>query len=77
MKSILAICAVTLLLGAFFAWKAFRAPSVYGELTKATVIPLADLVQHPKEFAGKTVATEGRISEQCQSMGCFFLSLRE
>ena len=72
MKTIFAICGVTLLAGAFLLWKATRAPSVYGEFTTALAIPVADLVQRPKDFVGKTVATEGRISEQCQSMGCFF-----
>lgn len=72
MRTIFAICGVTLLAGAFFLWKATRMPSVYGEFTKATTVALADLVERPKDFAGKTLVTEGRISEQCQSMGCFF-----
>ncbi|MFN7921474.1 MAG: hypothetical protein U0Q16_15335 [Bryobacteraceae bacterium] len=72
MKTIFAICGVTLLAGAFFLWKATRTPSVYGEFTKATAVPVAELVERPKEYLGKMVRTEGRISEQCQSMGCFF-----
>ena len=72
MRTIIAICAVSLLVGAFLVWRVTQAPKVFGNFASAPTVPVEDLIARPKSFIGKLVAAEGIISEQCKSMGCFF-----
>jgi hypothetical protein len=72
MKTILAICALILIGGGFYAWKAMQMPTKYGAFTGAPVTDVTALVERPKDYLGKTVTVEGKISEQCKAMGCFF-----
>lgn len=72
MKTILALCALILLAGAFALWRHLRTPMLYGDFAGAPRASVADLVTKPKAFKGKTVAVEGIIKDQCTTMGCFF-----
>ena len=72
MRTILAICGLTLLAGGFFVWRATQLPTRYGAFIGAPRAAVADLIAEPKDFLGKTVAVEGTISQQCKAMGCFF-----
>jgi hypothetical protein len=72
MKAIFALCGLTLLIGAFFIWRAMQMPTLYGSFTGAPSVAVTDLVRRPKEFLGKTLTVQGRVYQQCQTMGCFF-----
>jgi len=72
MKTILAICALTLLGGGAVAWRTLAGPARFGAFSSAPKTELAQVISHPKAFLGKTIELEGAISEQCKSMGCFF-----
>jgi uncharacterized protein YdeI (BOF family) len=72
MKKILFICLASFIIVAALVWRAVAKPSIYGQFTGAPRAELVALVERPKEFLGKTVAVEGKITEQCQAMGCFF-----
>ncbi|MEO7652312.1 MAG: hypothetical protein ABIZ80_17745 [Bryobacteraceae bacterium] len=72
MRTIFALCGVILLVGGFFIWRAMLSPVEFGIFTGAPKVAVADLIERPKEFLGKTVTVEGTISEQCKTMGCFF-----
>ncbi len=72
MRTILTFCGVILVAGGFFGWRATRLPLQYGEFTGAPAVLVSQLVETPKDFLGKAVTTEGTVSQQCKSMGCFF-----
>ncbi len=72
MKTIFALCGITLLAGGFFLWRSLREPTVFGTFTNAPVVSVADLIERPKDFLGKNVTVNGPIAEQCKAMGCFF-----
>jgi hypothetical protein len=72
MRTILILCAVTLLVGAATIWKTVRLPSHYGVFTGAPKADVADLIDRPKNFLRKTVTIEGTVRQQCTTMGCFF-----
>lgn len=72
MRTIFALCGVILLAGGFFLWRAMKTPSVYGNFLGAPPAAVVDLIERPKDFLGKTLSVEGKISEQCKTMGCFF-----
>src|SRR6266853_1014868 len=72
MRTILVLCALTLVLGSALVWKAMRLPSHYGAFTGAPKAEVADLVGRPKEFLHKTVTIEGTVRQQCTTMGCYF-----
>jgi uncharacterized protein YdeI (BOF family) len=72
MKSILILCAATLVVASVFVWRAVAKPSRFGSFTGAPRAEVAALVDRPKDFLGKTVSVEGTITEQCKAMGCFF-----
>jgi hypothetical protein len=72
MRTIFALCGVILLAGGFFLWRAMQVPSIYGSFVGAPPAAVADLIERPKDFLGKTVSVEGTISEQCKTMGCYF-----
>jgi hypothetical protein len=75
MKTILTLCAVTLVLGAVLIWRAVRMPSHYGTFTGAPKAEVADLIDKPKDFLHKTLTIEGTVRQQCTTMGCFFFFL--
>ena len=72
MKKIILLCGLTLLVAAFWIWRAAAKPARYGEFCGAPKADVAALIATPQQFRGKTVLVEGRITEQCKSMGCFF-----
>jgi hypothetical protein len=72
MKIIFAICAFILAAGGFFAWRSTQLPTKFGEFTGAPKAAVQDVVNRPKEFLAKTISVEGRVTEQCKSMGCYF-----
>jgi uncharacterized protein YdeI (BOF family) len=72
MKKILILCVATLVVATVFIWRAVAKPSKFGQFTNAPRAEVAALVEHPKDFLGKTVAVRGTITEQCKAMGCYF-----
>ena len=72
MRVIFALCGLTLVISGFVVWRTMQPPSVYGTFNGAPTAAVTDLIERPKKFAGKTVTVEGRISQQCRTMGCFF-----
>ena len=72
MKTILTLCAVTLVVGAALIWNATRLPSRFGAFTGVAKADVAELIDRPEAFLHKTVAIEGTVKEQCTTMGCFF-----
>lgn len=72
MKKILFLCAVTLVVATVLIWRAVAKPSHFGTFTGAPRVEVAALVEHPKDFLGRTVSVQGTITEQCKAMGCYF-----
>jgi uncharacterized protein YdeI (BOF family) len=72
MKKIFVLCAVIVLMATVFIWRAVAKPSRFGKFSGAPKAEVAMLIETPKAFLGKTVEIEGKITEQCQAMGCFF-----
>src|ERR1051326_6940691 len=72
MKTIFALCAVILMAGGFFAWRALRMPAEFGTFTGAPQVEVADLVEHPKNYMGRLITIEAPVREQCKTMGCYF-----
>ena len=72
MRTILAICLLTLVGVGYFGWRTMRMPTQYGSFTGAPEAKVADLVEKPKNFLGKLVSVDGTITDQCKTMGCFF-----
>ena len=42
-------------------------------LTLSSATPIADITANPAPLVGKTVQVKGKISEVCQSMGCWMM----
>jgi hypothetical protein len=72
MKTILALCLAIVTGGAFLVWRSMQMPDEFGIFTGAPAIPVSDLVERPEDFLGKPVKVEGRIYQQCRTMGCYF-----
>jgi len=72
MKIIIGVCLASLLGVGALVYRATRPAPVYGKFIGAPRAEVADLVDRPKEYKGKTVAVEGIIRRQCKAMGCFF-----
>ena len=72
MRTILALSTSILAIGGFFIWRATQLPTHFGEFTGAPTVAVADLVERPKDFLGRTVAAHGSVREQCKTMGCYF-----
>jgi hypothetical protein len=72
MRTIMTLCAVTLLAGSLAIWRARQLPAKFGDFTGAPEAAVADLIDRPKEFLGKTVLVTGSVRQQCKAMGCFF-----
>lgn len=72
MKTIFALCAAMLVGGGIWFYQHDRLPDRSGTFIGAPKVAVTDLVKGPKKFLGKTVAVEGIVREQCESMGCYF-----
>ena len=72
MKTILITCALILSAGAYFAWHAIRKPSTFGIFTGAPTVEVVQLIDNPKDYLKRNITVEGKVSQQCQSMGCYF-----
>ncbi len=77
MKTIFALCAAVLVAAAAWIYRATRMPDSYGTFTNAPAVAVADLIARPRSFLKKTVAAEGVVREQCESMGCYFFFREE
>jgi hypothetical protein len=72
MRIIFAICAVILVIGGVFAWRATQLPDNFGEFTGAQEVSVHDVVTRPEDFRGKVIVVRGSVTEQCKTMGCYF-----
>ena len=72
MRTIIALCTLTLAAGAFFGWRAMQTPSRYGTFTGAPRVEVAAVLEHPRDFMGRTISVRGTVSQQCKTMGCYF-----
>lgn len=75
MRTILALCAATLAIGALLIWRAAQSPTQFGSFVGAPKVAVTDLIERPKEFLTRTVLVEGEVRQQCQTMGCYFFFL--
>lgn len=72
MRTILGLCAATLIIGAVLLRNTMNAPFRHGEFTGAPRATVLELIQKPEQFREKTIAVEGEVRQQCQTMGCHF-----
>ena len=72
MKTILMICALTLIAAGAAVWHATAKPARFGTFTGAQKAEVAEVIGKPAEFLHRTVEINGTVSEQCKSMGCYF-----
>jgi uncharacterized protein YdeI (BOF family) len=72
MRNILILCALTGLMVTALVWRAVAQPSTFGTFTSAPRADVASLLAKPQDFLDKTVQIEGKITQQCKAMGCFF-----
>lgn len=72
MRTILGLCAATLIIGGVLLRNVTNAPFRYGEFTGAPRVTVLELIQKPEQFREKTIAVEGEVRQQCQTMGCHF-----
>lgn len=72
MRTILALCALSLVIGAVLIWQWVSLPNNYGAFTGAPKAEVADLIDRPKEFLHTTLAIEDTVRKQCTTMGCYF-----
>jgi hypothetical protein len=72
MRTIFALCGLILVVGVFFAWRSMQMPTHYGAFAGAPKADVAALIEHPKDYLGKTVSVEGTVRKQCKAMGCYF-----
>ena len=75
MRTILVLCALTLVIGAVLIWHVMSLPNEYGAFTGVPKADVADLIERPQEFLHHTVAIEGIVRKQCTTMGCYFFFL--
>lgn len=75
MKTILALCAVILVIGTVLVWHTVRLPRKYGTFIGAPKAQVADLIDKPKDFVHRTVVIDGEVRNQCTTMGCYFFFL--
>lgn len=72
MKTIFALCALTLIIGGLWLYRATSLPDKYGTFIGAPEAKVADLIAKPKDYLYKTVKAQGIVREQCTTMGCYF-----
>src|SRR6266700_4096821 len=75
MRTILALCTVTVLVAGALIWQTVRMPSRYGAFTAAPKTEFANLIERPADYLQKTVTIEGTVRQQCTTMGCYFFFL--
>ena len=75
MRTILVLCALSLVVGAAVIWHLVSLPNEYGSFTGAPKAEVVDLIERPKDFLHTTVAIEGMVRQQCTTMGCYFFFL--
>ena len=75
MRTILVLCAVTLMLGGVLVWKAVRMPSHYGAFTGAPKVEVADIVERPKRFFAQNRGPRRGGPEPMHNHGMLFLLL--
>ena len=75
MRTILALCALSLVVGIIVVWQLMSLPNNYGSFAGASRAEVADLIDRPKDFLHKTLAIEGTVRQQCTTMGCYFFFL--
>ena len=75
MRTILVLCALSLVIGAVLIWHLVSLPNQYGAFTGVPKADVADLIERPNDFLHKTVAIEGTVRKQCTTMGCYFFFL--
>ncbi len=72
MRTIFVLCALIFVIGAVLIWRFRQLPTHYGEFIGAPQTSVDDLVNHPQEFAGKTVSVQGIVRDQPENMRCHF-----
>jgi hypothetical protein len=72
MRTIFALCGLILVVGVLVAWHSMQMPTHYGAFIGAPKAEVAELIERPKDFLGKTVSIEGTVRDQCNTMGCYF-----
>ena len=72
MKTIFILCGLMLTGGVLVVWRAMQTPTHFGTFSDAPVVGVADLIERPTEFSGKTITVKGTVREQCKTMGCYF-----
>ena len=72
MRAIFSLCGLILLIGGIFLWRSFHQPIVFGEFTGAPQAEIIDVIDRPQDYLNKTVALQGQIAKQCETMGCYF-----
>ena len=75
MRTIVIVCAVSLVLVGALIWRTARLPHQFGAFTGAPAAEVSDLINRPEEFLDKTVTIEGTVRRQCTTMGCYFFFL--
>lgn len=75
MRTILALCAISLVIVAVLIWQTVMLPNQYGAFTGAPKAEVSELIEKPKNFLHKTVAIQGEVRKQCTTMGCYFFFL--
>lgn len=72
MKTILALCAATLIGLSIFLWQRFHLPNEFGQFTGAPHAEVQELIDHPEQNLHKLLHIEGIVRKQCTTMGCYF-----
>ena len=75
MKTILTLCALSLIIGGVVIWHLVSLPNEYGAFKGAQKAEVADLIERPKDFLHRTLSIEGTVRKQCTTMGCYFFFL--
>lgn len=75
MRTILALCALSLVIGAVLIWQMVNLPNQYGAFTGAPKAEVSELIERPHDFLHKTVTIQGEVRKQCTTMGCYFFFL--
>jgi hypothetical protein len=75
MKTIFALCGLSLVIGGVLLYRTTREPNRFGAFAGASRAEVSDLIGRPKDYLHKTVTIDGEVREQCTSMGCYFFFL--
>jgi len=72
MRTILALCALILVIGSVFIWRAMQLPDRFGKFAGGQEVNVEDVVARPQAFVGKLISLRSTVREQCTTMGCYF-----